>query len=535
MRKFIIIALALVLTGGIAYANWCARDYVPASTLLVPFGIVDLDDNYAPNYSGYTTLLTVTNVSAERFLIHITVWDVLSTPIVDFDEVLSGYDVWSINFRDLMEGHFEKFDTAVERVGGTITKTPDYEGFWGPQNMLDPVTYDDGLILGPQPFPWGPTSNCETQSYYLIDKPQDIDYAYIGPFDPFEGCYFPYGYLPTVGAAIIDGLLGDMFYTAPHYSCTSRRSGDATPIPDWMKNFDDTQVWFYVTVDVVWFCSQDFPSAENYWCVRTNRDDNVIIGDVIYLDNTNRYSESVPAVSIESGELYYTYYVPDPNDPFNVYVPSFVYNPDYYGVGTFHGDFMPISCGTDPNYYWFDNREPLPTAWAFRYLNTGPVSSYLRVWKSWTELSYYISSGAYRYYYASGGVYVYYCWDENENTKVRGGGPSGFLTKEPNTLPWEVQEVPLTNGNFTALMPNNGWILLVFEPSAPYGVWDPYEYNGAYRSWPIQSWVAVKYVLGGYSTMLEAAVIANANCFHDQDLEQRLPNILGINYPYYWE
>ena len=56
MKKIFAVTLvaALALFAGSAYANFCARDVVPASTLLVPYVVVGMSGN-VPDPAGYTT------------------------------------------------------------------------------------------------------------------------------------------------------------------------------------------------------------------------------------------------------------------------------------------------------------------------------------------------------------------------------------------------------------------------------------------------------------------------------------------------
>ncbi|MBZ5588380.1 MAG: hypothetical protein LAO05_07445, partial [Acidobacteriia bacterium] len=155
MRKTIILALALALVGGMAYANFGSRDTVPAATLLVPYIVVDTLPSGVPDTNGYTTLTVVTNVSSIKQIIHITVWGADSSPVIDFDEVLSGYDVWSINWRDLVTGNFQNFDTGDPS-----------DGFW------------DGTVEDPAPTPWGPDVNVDLIDIPPIDPAMDIDALY---------------------------------------------------------------------------------------------------------------------------------------------------------------------------------------------------------------------------------------------------------------------------------------------------------------------------------------------------------------------
>ncbi|GBC79624.1 hypothetical protein HRbin09_00846 [bacterium HR09] len=98
--------------------------------------------------------------------------------------------------------------------------------------------------------------------------------------------------------------------------------------------------------------------------------------------------------------------------------------------------------------------------------------------------------------------YVYYAFDENEVSKSRTGGPSGFGNLEPNNLPFETQKVPFNQANWTGLPASAGWALLVFDPSIPGGL-----------GVPSQAWVGVKYTFGTYSAGLDAATMGNFWCF----------------------
>lgn len=459
MKKFFVIALALALTAGAAYANYCARDYVPAATLLVPYALVDMDGN-VPDPNGYSTLLTVTNVSSERQLIHITVWSPLSEPIVDFDEVLSGYDVWSINFRDMLTGHFDYFDTE----GVT--------GFW------------TGGNVGPAVTPYGPTTNDGWA--YALPGPEDTDYP--SDLDAADGCFFPYGYHPEYGSGIIAGLKADIFAIDFLWYCQFPVQTNVVP---WHSALTDDPLFFYVTVDAVDQCSTFFPSQSGYWANGViPDDDNVLLGEVYYINFTANLSEAIPAVHLE-------------------------YDVDATDNGAI-STFYELAVGPVASVY--DGLEPLATAFAFRYYNSGGISSNLMLWKNHYEIfSYYGYTVA-----DSCGPYVYYAWDENEKSKARSGGPSGFDRPEPNVIPFETQRVPLTVDNWTGLMSGNGWMLLVFDPSL-------YLYGGD-NWWPTEAWAGVQHNFGGFSAALEAATMANYWCFANQQLGG--PFYLGVNWNY---
>jgi len=96
------VALCLALLGllamsGQAVATICSIDEVPAATLLLPYFQLDLS-----NPNGLTTLFSINNASATAILAHVVIWSDLSVPVLDFNVYLTGYDVQSINLRDII-------------------------------------------------------------------------------------------------------------------------------------------------------------------------------------------------------------------------------------------------------------------------------------------------------------------------------------------------------------------------------------------------------------------------------------------------
>lgn len=436
MKKVLVVTVMLALAGGVAYANFCARDYVPAATLLVPYAVVDLDDNNVPDPNGYTTILTVTNVSRTAQLVHVSVYDATSGAVVDFDEVLSGYDVWSINFRDLLNGRFDYFDTGTNPKG-FFTGT--------------------GVVVGPPAPAWGPSSNCLTPGAL---QPFDTDSI------SWSGCFFPYGNLESLGPTIVSNLQAAIFSLPQYDSCQPTQL--PPPNNPYWSGITDNPVFFYAVVDTVRACGLAFPDSQDYWSATgIGEHDNVLIGDILYFNSGANYSEAIPAVHIEADV-----------------------DGDIAATQSFYGfNFGP---GTD-------SREPLATAFAFRYFNipAAGFSTDVIVWKNILDL---LRVGN-NWYFAADYSYVYYAFDENEVSKSRTGGPSGFGALEPNNLPLETQKVPFDQANWTGLPANAGWVLLVFDPSIPRPVVYP------------QAWVGVKYTFGSYSAGLDAATMGNAYCF----------------------
>src|SRR3954469_14910994 len=109
--------LGLLGLGGQAFALICTIDDVPAATLLLPYFEVDLS-----NPNGETTLFSVNNASATAVLAHVVVWSDLSVPVLDFNIYLTGYDVQTVNLRDiLVSGIIPRTASAGQDPGDTIS------------------------------------------------------------------------------------------------------------------------------------------------------------------------------------------------------------------------------------------------------------------------------------------------------------------------------------------------------------------------------------------------------------------------------
>ncbi|MGD1149263.1 MAG: hypothetical protein ABR961_15080 [Thermoanaerobaculaceae bacterium] len=457
MKKTIILALALALLGGAAYANFGSRDNVPASTLLVPYIVIDTNAAGTPDPTGYQTLTVVTNVSSIKQLIHITVYAADSSPVIDFDEVLSGYDVWSINWRDLVTGDFEHFDTGSATNPAGAATPGGLKGFW------TAPTYT-ATVSAVSPSAWGPTANRGAQT---IPPPIDIDAG------SNAGCGFPWGYLGVYSPAIIQELQAPLV-PWPNQDTTCIKPGSyITNWGGWLSTLTAQPLFFYAIIDSVNACNGDFPDTAlgDYWKYLTQL--NTLAGDDFYLDFETNYSESLPTVNIESSS-----------------------DIDYNYVG-FYSAYKADSGNLD-NYE--DNHEPLPTAWAFNYFQNGGVTTEVGVWKNYDDFEFLPN------YVLGCQPYIYFAFDESENSRASQSQtcPSGTycLQPEPNVFPFQTQKVAVNQTNFDGLMSGNGWMLLVFDPSI-------YGQDGAYNDTYLQTYVFVKYNFGGFTTMNEATEMSN--------------------------
>ena len=75
----------------------CAIGVVPAATLLVPYFEVDLS-----RADGATTSFALTNSGADATLASVTLWTDWAIPTLTFNVYLSGFDVATINLRDVL-------------------------------------------------------------------------------------------------------------------------------------------------------------------------------------------------------------------------------------------------------------------------------------------------------------------------------------------------------------------------------------------------------------------------------------------------
>ncbi len=120
MRKAALTAVALAVLSlgmaGPAHAVIGTVEPVPAASLLLPYFEVDLS-----NPNGATTLFSINNASATAVLAHVTLWSDLSVPTFAFNVYLTGYDVQTINIRDIFNGLAPQTASAGQDFGDTIS------------------------------------------------------------------------------------------------------------------------------------------------------------------------------------------------------------------------------------------------------------------------------------------------------------------------------------------------------------------------------------------------------------------------------
>lgn len=490
MKKLLVLTLCLGLGAGVAYANFCAKDIVPAATLLVPFAVVDADPATGnPDPAGYTTLLTVTNASSARQIIHVTVWNMFSDTVVDFSEILSGYDVWTINFRDLINADFNLFDTYTQ-------KSATY-----PQGYLTADGFFDPAATGPNVAPWGPTVNRTSSGDTAGDWPDLPGSQDIGPGEFTTLVSNPTGSCPPHNPKLTGGLKEyyrdtviretltniDVYPQAADDAYDCRTDLAISTLGSWLATFSPYPYRFYVTVDAVAACTQYFPDQRDYWttALDLNNDqtpdqtgfstaNNVLLGWVYYVNFAANFSEALPAVHLERDADWAT------DTRWGFY--------DRYAT----------------KYGQQDGTEPLGDAYAVPYYTTGGLTSELIVWKDAPEWDQ--ANGV----FDACRRYTLYAWDEDEQfrsqTQQGGISPAPTAPGQINALPFETQKVPVNVANFPAIPGAvNGWLMLIFDSANEV---DPDQVPA-----DSQAYVALKVNYGTYSMAIEAALMANTNCF----------------------
>ncbi|HVF60174.1 MAG TPA: hypothetical protein VNJ70_10230 [Thermoanaerobaculia bacterium] len=236
-------ALAALLCGADpAAAGKCDTDAVPAATLLFPYFEVDLDDPF----TGRTTLIAITNQDEAPVLAKAVLWTEWAIPTLDFEIYLAGYDVQTLNLRDIfVSGRLPRTGSGVSPHG----------------NLSGPPVAFPGCNGGTTP-----------------------------------GAAPVYADPAIAGAALAE--LRD-FHTG---RCTS--GGMRAAPPSEFHEFDGQNVARgYVTVDVVKRCSGLSPADGGYFAADATGvagDRNVLTGDFFLVDVGQNFAQGELAVHVEA-------------------------------------------------------------------------------------------------------------------------------------------------------------------------------------------------------------------------------------------
>jgi hypothetical protein len=225
-------AFIMVLGQRPAMALICTLDRVPAATLLVPYFQVDLKNKKG---NGVDTLFSVDNASATAILVHTVIWSDLGVPVLNFNIYLTGYDLQTVDMRDVIDGFLPQTASAGQ----------------DPTDKISPK--------GPLSQDINFASCTGTNSGDTIDNP-DLP---------------PTNLSPTVVTHLKNALTGNP---------STLLSGNCAGFPH-----RDNIARGYVTMDTVNNCTARFPGDTGYFAPGGTGDvtnQNVLNGEVVYLDGS---------------------------------------------------------------------------------------------------------------------------------------------------------------------------------------------------------------------------------------------------------
>jgi hypothetical protein len=306
-RRALLLLPGLALAAAMALpapAAICAIDPVPGATLLYPLFELDLA---APTTND--TVISVQNVSDSPVIAHVTFWTDWAVPVLGFDVYLAGFDVQTIDVKDVI------LDGVLPVTGRAVS----------PHGALSgaPVSF----------------SNCNN------------------------------GTTPGIGPVYQNPALSAFFRGQLQAALT----GLSTQIYGGCAGSDrDNDVARgYVTVDANGACSLMFPSTAGYFSPAgpaTRR--NVLAGDLTLLRPDAEHAISFPAVALEAmpegqpvpgGRTFYGRYTSGSGDDDGREPLPGVFTPRYLGGGAFDAgtDFFVwrettssaatgVSCGQEP-------------------------------------------------------------------------------------------------------------------------------------------------------------------------------------------
>jgi hypothetical protein len=346
------------------------------------------------------------------------VWSDLSVPVLDFNVYLTGYDVQSINMRDILAGNLPQTASAGQDPNDTIS-------------------------------PKGQFS-------------QDINFA---------SCQ---GQLPT-------GALPASFVTHLQTSLTGQFSsllGGCAGLA-----YGDNIARGYVTVDTVNNCTLRFPGDLGYFAAGGTGDatnQNVLWGDYFFVNSATNRADGETLVHIEASAT----------------------NPEtsLSGQYTFYGRYVAFSAA--------DNREPLATNFAVRFLNGGPFSggTNLIAWRDSKVRQGAFKCGTTPAWYPLGQEQIV-IFDEQEHPSVPTTIPVSPQPPQSGIIPFPAETQSTAVGGAAFPVPFRfGWIFLNLNTTVAAAGSVPPEDPAA-----AQAWVeAVMSALGRYSVGFDAIKLDSA-------------------------
>lgn len=240
MRKLaaLLFSLTCLLAASPAKAEIGTVDAVPAATLLLPYFEVDLG-----NQNGADTLISVNNASASAAVANVVLWTDWGVPTLGFQVYLTGYDVQTIDLRQIFQGQL-------------------------------PVTADAGS---------DPTDTVSNKGALS----QDINFpGSVGPCGSQGTLYsVPDPSLPT--------KITNM--NRVHTGQSSNLDGKC-----WGAAYGDQIARGYVTIDTTTQCTLSTPADVAYFAGQIADTRNILWGDVVYVNPSQNTAQGEALVHVEA-------------------------------------------------------------------------------------------------------------------------------------------------------------------------------------------------------------------------------------------
>ena len=200
-----------------AHAATCALDESPGATLLLPYFELD-----AGNPNGRTTLFSIANAGPAGTLAHVVLWTDAGVPTLTFDVYLTGYDVQTINLRDVFNGTLPQTADAGGDPGDAISPVGPYSQdvtFSSCRGALPPPPLQPIAIDALRRAHTGLPSATDTTTCSGIAHGDNIARGYV-TVDAARKCSLLHpgdaGYFGPDGVASAANVLwGDFFYITP--------------------------------------------------------------------------------------------------------------------------------------------------------------------------------------------------------------------------------------------------------------------------------------------------------------------------------
>ena len=270
-------ACALLAPGSAAFAGVlsgnCRVGDQPAATLLYPYFETDLE-----HADGATTLISINNASSRPALARVVLWTDWGAPTLAFDLYLTGYDVQSLNLRDVLRGVIPGTGPGVSPNGPLSDAGAVFPGCEPAKQAVTALDRDylQAAHTG-RPLPGMATAQCLSSGsrgpqiatgYVTVDVVNRCSAASVGKLQntPADPGYFVAG---GTGVASDNNVLwGEYFYVNPS------------------KNTSDSQTAVHIVADPDAFSAGDYTFYGRYVGF-DSRDDRAPLSSLYYVRYLN--------------------------------------------------------------------------------------------------------------------------------------------------------------------------------------------------------------------------------------------------------